>query len=58
MDISLEAVGMAMDAADHALGARAAGVFTMVVSTAMLVLVLGMGELPGLMAPMDPLADG
>ena len=49
-DVSPETMGMILGVAGYALGARAAGVFTIVVSTATLILALmiSSGELAGL----------
>ncbi len=57
VDISLEAIGILMGVAGYALGARVTGVLTTVISTAMLVLVIGLGEFPEPMTPTDPLAN-
>ncbi|QIN78412.1 hypothetical protein GBA65_07600 [Rubrobacter marinus] len=59
VDVSPEAVGIALGITGYALGARGPGAFTVVVSTVMLLIVLvaGMGELPGLVGPTDPLAS-
>lgn len=57
VDVSMEAAGIVLGVVGYALGARALGLITIVLSTLMLIVVvmIGMGELPGL-GPTDPLA--
>ena len=57
VDVSMEAVGIVLGIVGYALGARTLGLITIFLSTVMLIVVLmiGMGELPGL-EPTDPLA--
>ena len=57
VDVSMEALGIVLGVVGYALGARTLGAVTVVLSTVMLivVVVIGMGELPGL-RPTDPLA--
>lgn len=56
LDISPEAVGIALGITGYALGARGLGTATVAVSTVLLLVVLaiGVGEVPGI-APSDPI---